>query len=414
MKIQILFLIIFSYIVALSQRQNAIFSIYENDKKFNTNFIITNVFDSAMVYYEVGNFYFINYSLQKNRIYLSDSLNNIPLKYKQASGSLGEISEFYQILRTETFFLPDNANQIEFFRHSLLSKSPCQSFSSSNGDGASSGIDDLSRFRIDIMDAGNDLLLASIDSVISTPINDRESATLSGTEPFTTIHLRDIPFNCKNKNIYLRITTFRDGPSPFGMIIKPILVWINRSALYDYFGNYISNPSIFDSLNTIFRSKLITYLDSLDFANGNVSVPEFYPPNFGIFFADRYYFKGLFYNIIQPKGDTIKVSRNSLLKEKIDESSESGKIQFISVAPSIIRGNKEFYIKFQNNKDQKLKIFITDIEGNFVLKVNDSEFLSGVHTINFITRNIANGIYFINILAEESDDLITEKVYVVE
>lgn len=198
------------------------------------------------------------------------------------------------------------------------------------------------------------------------------------------------------------------------MTSKLLKFWINRSAVFDVFGNYIDNSVIFDSLNVIFRSQLITYLDSLENLNGDIELPEYYPPNFASLYADRYIFKGLYNVIIAPDGDTIKISNGGLLKESIHDSKFSDKLKFLYVAPSVIRGNKEFYIKFNNNKVQRLKIFITDIEGNFVLKVNESEFLSGVHTINFITRNIINGIYFINIIAEESDDWITEKVYVME
>lgn len=202
-KIKII-IIVLATINIYSQRQNSIFSIFPDDKRFNSTFLINNTFDSAMVFYEVGNIFYCDENQHKHKVYLSDSLDKLPNRFHQASGTLGESVELFQILRTETFHLPGNALQFEFFRYSLLRKDPCSAFSSSESSGESSGIDDLSKFKIDVIDAATNMVLSTIDSIISEPVNHRNFGNLIGTSPELTYHLRPIPQNCKNKNVYLR------------------------------------------------------------------------------------------------------------------------------------------------------------------------------------------------------------------
>ncbi|HRP01547.1 MAG TPA: hypothetical protein PLE30_02755 [Candidatus Kapabacteria bacterium] len=412
MKILSILFVTLLAMTAFAQRQNAIFSIQDMDIKYNHYFVVANIFDSAMVYYEIGNISYINNMQEKTRIYLSDSITKIAGKYLQASNIQGENPEFHSILRTESFFLPEQATQLEFYRRSLINKDPCSSVKPNNG-ANKWGYDDMSKFRIDIVDAGTYTVLASIDSVISNPVANRIDGVLIGSEPYTTIHLRDLPSNCKNKNVYLRVTTFRVGQSPFGMVAKSMNTWVNRSALYDYNGLYVDNENFFDSLNTIFRSKLIQNLDSIQSTSGNVSIPEFYPPNFGNLFMDRYLFKGRYNVYIEANGDTIKIARNELLKESIESEESSDKLKFITVAPSILNGQNEVYLKFYNSMQQSLNIFVTDLNGAKIANICNNNFEQGIHTINFITKNLLNGLYFINIVDNNAEQWVTQKIYII-
>jgi len=398
-----------------AQRQEAIFSIHPEEIRFNTYFLLSNIYDSASVYYEIGNISFTDNIQQKHWIYLSDSLEKLPQKSFQSSWTVGESQDFFQILRTESFYLPNNYIQIEFFRKSVLNRDPCKAFQNSNSSGGSRGIDDLSKFTVDLVDANTNMVLATIDSVISPPVNNRFEAILLGSETDLTYHKRVVPSNCINRNVYIRFTVLRDGSTPFGMIAKSFKFWTNRASVFDLYGSYVDNPLFFDSVNTLFRNRLINYLDSVELATGSVIVPEFYPPNFGVFFADRYYFKGIYNQMVMSNGDTIKISKNNLLKESIYQKDEEDKLRIIALAPSIVRNLSEVYLKFYNNKSQNLDIFLTNINGDLVLTIcKKRDFSKGIQTLNLISRNIPKGLYFLNIIPEDGDSWLTRKIYFVE
>lgn len=202
---------------------------------------ITNAFDSARVVYELSEISIQAGNAQPTPVWLR--LHRNDLYTRDAAGALyagsntiGPDSNLAAVASSRPFAVPLHGASVVFTR--VLSAEACDV-----PDGPLSGasgtddkprrddhrflagrgrIHDTSLFALQVVDAHNGVVLATIDSIGVLPNTERDYALRIGTAPDATRRTCSMPTSTHGRYVYLRVLPYRMGPTPYGMHVRRI------------------------------------------------------------------------------------------------------------------------------------------------------------------------------------------------
>ncbi len=255
----------------------ALLGISPENSKFLWYFHFYNVFDSVVINATYGEFQIVRNN-EKRKVNLKiDQIfagNNWRILGQE---EVGEDRILSGLARTEPIVY-DSASKLQFFR--LLtagiscSSNPAIDTNANYVQDASFWVGyvgvvlDTSEWVVQLMDGETGRVLASLDSVgISTNYNS-PYANVYGTNPKITKVEVDLPYEFAGREVYLRISTRRFGPTPLGMWLDATPSKFSYSTFYDYNNGECIIPWVtcrFDyaDFEVYYFGKLIEYLDSL-------------------------------------------------------------------------------------------------------------------------------------------------------
>lgn len=278
-------------------------------------------------------------------------------------------------------------------------------------------IPDTSEWVIQVVDAITNQVLFIIDSVGFLPNRNCPFAIAYGTNPFKMNHERDLPNEFVNREVYIKVSVRRYGPTPFGMLFNPVISRLNSSAVKEYVDecNNSEYSCNFDhkKFDYYYYKKVVEYLDSIVSSQGRPPYSDEIPllyffdidSNYIAKIYNRYYtydssLKGW---LIPPRDTTpkfIPFSDNSLLQQqsiiiqKVDVKENNG-----SITLSISIKNKENSMFDKNVNLTNVQIEIFNIKGEKILskelesiKLNNSS--TTVMSIN-LPGHFPRGVYFL-------------------
>ncbi len=415
----LLFLLLFIARTNADYRQAPRFSISEEQTNLNRCFTVVNDFDTAMVFYMFADVK-VNTANGSFYVPLSRNLIELPTQSYRSQGTQGVLSDLNELLTTESFYLPENATSIEFFRQVATNWDPCGELSGTNNDGFS-GVPDRTDYSVALIKVSNDQVVLTLDSVSALPATDDTNHWV-GTNVALSYHTIPVAgMTIEPDNYYLRIKVKRFGPSLYGLQASDNYSYVNVSGLWSKYGDYISTEpeiSYFDTLNTMFRSQLIQHLDSIYATNPNgfVPFPIYSPPGFRDEFMDRYY--GPFQEYVTALGDTISAYWWSSPNEKRASSSklvsnfDEFAIEYI--APSIVNGNQQLYLKIYSTRETEVVIYVSGIQGQRIIEAHKGKISVGNNTIFINGLKLQNGAYFLNAISKELNKASSVKFLLIE
>jgi len=417
--ISILFVILFVTKIYADYRQVPRFSITEEQTNLNRCFTVVNDFDTAMVFYMFADVR-INTASGSFDVPLSRNIIELPTQSYRSQSTQGVLNDLNEFLTTESFYLPENTTSIEFFRQVATNWDPCAEHSGSNNDGFW-GVPDRTDYSVELIKVSNDQLVLTLDSVTALPSTEDTNHWV-GTNVALSYHI--IPINVMTigaDEYYLRVKIKRFGPSPHGLQASDNYSYVNVSTLWSKYGDYISTEgetSYFDTLNTMFRSQLITHLDSIYTSSPNVfvSFPRYSPTGFRDEFMDRYF--GPLQEYVTALGDTISAywwsspNEKRVSQNKLVSNSDDFRIEY--VAPCIVSGSQQLYLKINSTRETELVIYVTDIQGQKLVDVYKGKIYAGNNTIFVNGLRLQSGTYFLNAISQGLNKVSSVKFLLIE
>lgn len=255
----------------------ALLGITPENSRFLWYFHFFNVFDSVDVEATYGEFQIVRNNEMRKVNFKIDQFfesNNWRILGQE---EVGEDRILSGVARTEPFVY-DSASKLQFFRLltagiSCSATPPIDTNANKIQDapfwvGYVGVVLDTSEWVVQLMDKETERVLASLDSVgISTNYNS-PYANVYGTNPRITKVEVDLPDEFAGREVYLRISTRRYGPTPLGMWVYVTPSKFSLSTFYDYNNGECIIPwakCAFDytDFEVYYLGKLIEYLDSL-------------------------------------------------------------------------------------------------------------------------------------------------------
>ncbi len=277
-----------------------------------------NFFDTCDISCSIGEFRWVDSNGVVNRIYLN--LNpeicnrNKPWvvklfgnEYVLGSSEPGEDSLLTNAVRSEVFRYKPNS-KIYFFRELRAARS-CEGISPEDTTVFScpdiplffhidflNCILDTSEWVIQLVRAEDHQILTTIDSVGFLPNGNCPYAIAYGNEPYRMNHIRDLPDEFANLDVYIRISARRWGPTPFGLLFGIIISRANFSAFEEYMECEGTNGILgrkcnfeWSRFNRFYYEKVIEYLDSIVAVNNRPPYYSELPRNRYFLFSDTDY-----------------------------------------------------------------------------------------------------------------------------
>jgi hypothetical protein len=270
---------------------NAVFSIRPNNVDYLRYLHIQNQFDSAIVGYTIGEFRIIS-SGNESKI----ALSSFPNEFTDIEGdsTIGIDPILLPLTRTASFTLP-SSGEVKFYRELMVTGIPCNTEYKGGSTGGGTGgwqdahwiigshkILDQTEFVVEIIRESDNTIIGTIDSVGVLPNPATKLALRYGTEPDSINHHCLLPSGYGGTKVYLRVSPRRNGPTPYGLVMRKITSWVSLSTLFERSPTSIlkCSHSDLDTLRTRYVNEVIDYSDSVKLATGSL------PGNFKLFLQD--------------------------------------------------------------------------------------------------------------------------------
>lgn len=423
-----------------------ILAIYPENSKYLQYAHYQNVFDTCNVSMTVGEFRIKSANGEITRIYpiFDTTLLSLehPHTYIGSNGSHllglstpGIDTILSAVFRTQTFKYVSNSKLL-FFRE-LRAGIKCLPNYSEPSDTLANHcpdiprifwlekycIPDTSEWVIQVVDATTHQVLFVIDSVGFLPNGNCPFAVAYGTDPYKMNHERILPNEFSYKDVYIKISVRRYGPTPFGMLFNPVISRLNASAVQEYV-NECNNSGYscnFDhkKFDYYYYKKVIEYLDSLTSALGRVpnshELPLLYFSDIDSNYITKIYNRYFTYDsslngwVIPPSDTTPKfipyddynlLLQPNIIIQKVDTKENNGIITL-----SISLKNKESSIVNKTLILTNVQIEIFNIRGEKIQsKYFENVTLNPTSTTTVaidLKGNFPKGVYFLVLSSPE-------------
>ncbi|MCX7879196.1 MAG: hypothetical protein N2517_00860 [Ignavibacteria bacterium] len=250
-------------------------------------------------------------------------------------------------------------------------------------------IHDTSEWVVQLIDASNHHLLAVLDSVGFLPNGECPYGIAYGTNPYRMNQERSLPNEFANKDVYIKISVRRFGPTLYGMLFNIIVSRLNFSSIYEYneLCDFLQYSCKFDLkwFDNFYFNKVISYLDSIVSVNNRPPYQDELPlwyffdidSNYTTRIYNRYYpFDSSVGGwVIPPRMDQINIGKANFNDFNTNTKS---KIILSEVKSRLINNhiNLELHFKFKPSlpssefKLQKPKVEIYNLTGQIVYSAN--------------------------------------------
>jgi hypothetical protein len=410
----------------------ALLDITPENSRFLWYFTFYNIFDSASVECTIGEFYVENNGIKTKCFpYLEPSLRLCNWKILGQSAP-GEDTILTQVAKTLNFTYRPNSRVI-FFRE-LVVGIPCglnpppRDTNRYYGDDANFWVAfpgvilDTSEWVIQLVDANTNEVLWTIDSVGIATNYDSPIARYYGTNPIRMNQIRDLPNEFAGDTVYIRISTRRYGPTPFGMwlYLSPISYSLSTFREYGkdcYFPGHACNFDYDDFERNYYFPRLIEYLDSVVAARGGPLKFEDLPgkqfwasgdllDSLYTRYFNKWYINDTMYFWVE-RGDSIAPrigiwpSREGPTKTLT--SPDGTKITYFYDAET-----KTFVFR-SNARLENCRIKVFNLLGNLLWESQSFQISEGINKVVFPSSIIPNGVAIIQIIDSEGSIVFSGK-----
>lgn len=401
----------------LPQSEHIFFNYRTEERPFLYYYSLWNQFDSSVVMYEFGEVHFINGTIRQNAV-LSTL---VPQRNLQGTNAQGISTDLEAMARTENFTIPGEGD-IRWFGQLQSFQVPCNGLAKRdepNKPRPNWGIVDQTEFVIQLVEAGSNMVLATLDSVGVRPTGAVPPVvdTRYGTNVERVKHSAVIPASYTGKQVYVRISPRRYGPTPYGLSITRYKSWFNLTAEWDSTGTVQIPLSATDSLRDVWFTGLIAYCDSVKAETG--WLPDLHGISFAkksglAFYHDRYF------NVqVDAHGDSSwvekhtqplgKRSRNTQITGAVDRAPIAS---IASIAPNPIAGeNAELLLLVGFDMGYRLELISTDGQRLGTIWSGSLNIGRAKLTVP-IPKNLPNGSYVL-LLEQATGERVHQKTLVI-
>lgn len=404
-------LLLFFVCCASAFSQELFFNYRVEDRPFLHYYSMWNQFDSSAVMFRFGEVHFVNERLRKN-LHLSlafpDRINI------QDGGIEGVSAKLQGMARTENFTIP-GAGEIRWFGQLQSFKTPCDlsgKRDEPNKPFPSWGIVDRTEFVVQLVDAATNSVLAVLDSVGVSPTTPSGSPvdTRYGEHVEQVKRSATIPASYAGKQVYVRVSPRRYGPTAYGLAITRFDSWFNLTAEWDETGANQLPISFVDSLRSVWLAGLITYCDSVKAETG------WLPDLHHITFAKRsglpIYQNRYFNPQVDATGDTAWVEKRTLPLGKRSAGATMGIAGIKSIAPNPVAG-ESVDITLISGFDAGYQLELLSTDGRRLGILWRGSLNRGRAELTIpIPKNLANGTYLL-LLEQDTGERVHEKTFVI-
>jgi hypothetical protein len=392
--------------------QTIIFDHRVEDRDFLQYYYIWNQFDSSTVMYEFGEVTFLH-TAERQNIPLSRFIKK--RQQLQGESTQGISTDLEGLARTEDFTI-QGEGEIHWFGRLQSFRTPCYGVGEGhepNKPTPNWGVVDRTEFVVQLVDAGSNTVLATLDSVGVNPTATAPPFvdTRYGNNIEKVTRSYKIPAIYSGKVVYVRISPRRYGPTPYGLAISKYSSWLNLTAEYDSTGTSQIPLSATDSLRDMWFTQLLDYCDSVKAQTG------WLPDLQGISFAKRTHLAAYHNRYFIPQldnatGDTVwhekHVLPNAKRGTRFGQSYAVQNAAIISIAPNpVVSSTVELILQIELAMPYNLILVSSD--GQRIGSLWNNILQKGQTKLTVsIPKEIANGSYML-VLETDSDEKVANR-----
>lgn len=392
--------------------QDLFFNYRVEDRPFLNYYSIWNQFDSSAVMYWFGEVHSIHENVRQNAVLSLAFPGRVNI---QDEGVEGVSSKLQGMARTENFTIP-GAGEIRWFGQLLSFRTPCNpsvSGDEHNKPGPGWGVTDWTEFVIQLVDAESDVVLAVLDSVGVRPTapDGPRVDTRYGNHPEQVKRSAPVPAGYTGKQVYVRVSPRRYGPTPYGLAITRFSSWCNLTAEWDSTGTTQIPLSGTEVLRDLWFAGLIDYCDSVKAATG------WLPDLHGISFAKRsglsiYHARYFTTHVDGQTGDTSWVEKHTAVAKRGSSGTPAPPASVQSIAPNPVTG-ETVDLELLVGLDMHYRLEVVSLDGRRLGSVWSGFLNTGQARLTVpIPQNLAGGIYIL-LLEQENGERVYQKTLVV-
>ncbi|MFP4543647.1 MAG: T9SS type A sorting domain-containing protein [Bacteroidota bacterium] len=395
-----------------------VFAYNSENYRFNQYLHFTNAFETAYVYYLVGEFKLISDS-DETRIYIKPDLAEFENRTLKGSSEQGINYDLMPYSRTETFRVPEIGHQkISFFREMKVNYDPCDpdEFEDENDD--YDLIADHQEFVLRIVDAEIGETIDIIDSVGVTQHNAIDSTAKYGTSPNTAWIVRDIPEAAYGRDVYLEVVPKRWGQTPYGMVLKLQSYQISQTAWVDSLGTRHFWDDYWEYLQNEWWTELNDYADSHFQQHGVYPEIRAVPSLYNDEFKSKFLAGFVEDTTIDGKKFFLKVTKidSGLTKKRIhdlnSESSGEGLINVLEIFPNPVT-REIINANILANVSEYINIYLFDFSSKTKNHLYQGSLDKGINRITLHLPDISSGTYFLTFTNSLDENVYSEKIQIV-
>ncbi|MCX7880338.1 MAG: T9SS type A sorting domain-containing protein [Ignavibacteria bacterium] len=403
----------------------ALLSIGKENSKFLWYFTFYNIFDSVFVKATFGEFYVENNG-QLEKVYL-----NIEPMFATSDWKIigqeptGEDTILTRLTKTKPFIFQPNS-KLMFYRQLTAgiscTSNPPKETNANYGEntpfwvGFPNVILDTSEWVLQLVDAQNNQVLFVLDSVGISTNHSSIFANVYGTNPKRIMQERSLPNEFAGREVYLRISTRRFGPTPLGMWLYAYPSKFSLSTFYEHNESSCIIPWFkcnfdYQIFETLYFNKLLEFLDSLAISeNRSIRFDDLPPHNYWV---NRQLFDSLYSRYF----DKLYIEDSFYVWMERDDAQSFRK----TPSENIINANNENFQVFYEPKTKSINLIATksiencniniyNLLGKKILNFKNFDIHQGSNTISF--PNGQRQMVILQITDSDQKNLFVSKILV--